>query len=151
MQFGQFGGFIGALSHLLDGLWFSTTGDGACAASEPVGTRGCSWRTKRVVKVANASCVQSRLYRNVESRNASCFARCPGARPAPALPNRSTACVVGCFQQTVLGLSAEELVRPWLLAFASDDADKGGCPSCTIDAAAGAYDCPHWHHVRRRP
>ena len=60
-QFGSFGGFIGALSVLLDGLWFSTPEHGECKGADPVGTNGCTWRVKSVVKVANASCVQSRL------------------------------------------------------------------------------------------
>lgn len=140
MQFGSFGGFIGPLSRKLDGLWFSTTRAGDCGGAA-VGTEGCSWRAKAVVKAVNASCVQRNLYSNVESKNVSCFASCPGAAPPPAPANRSTACAVDCFQQTALGLSASELVQPWVDAFGSNDPTKGGCPACMLNDA-GAYTCP---------
>ena len=84
-----------------------------------------------------------RRYRNVESRNTTCFSKCPGARSPPALPNRSTTCVVECFQETALRLKAADLISPWELAFASEDGSKGGCPACAANTA-GAYVCPVW-------
>lgn len=107
-------------------------------------THGCTWRTNAVMKVINASCMQSRLFRNVESRNLPCYAQCPGAAPAPALPNRSTSCVVGCFQNSSLLMTARELIAPWTAAFASNDASKGGCPTCVADAH-GVYTCPEMY------
>ena len=139
MQFGQWGGFVGNLSRLLDGYWYSTPAAGQCTGAERPGLSGCSWRPAAVSAVVNASCVQRAVYRNIESRHTACFESCPGAAAAGpgAPPNRSTACVNRCFQQAVLGgggavaMTAEEITAPWYKAFGPPSA--GGCPRCTLD------------------
>lgn len=159
MQFGSYGGYIGNLSHLLDGLWYSTPKLGQCKPGQILGTTGCSWRATKLTKVANASCVQRRVYAPIETNPtaASCIALCPDGgykTGSVRLPNRTSACVIKCFQAAVLKIGAgsagaQALVEPWNKAFASDDPKDGGCPQCHLRPKTGGstgekeeYWCP---------
>ena len=159
MQFGHFGsGFISKLSHLLDGLWYSTPAEGECQGEHKPGDgSGCSWKVSKIAKVVNASCVERRVYSNIETRNSACFASClhkpAAARAGPAPPNRSSPCVNKCFEAAVVGssggdgqaelapMTATEILEPWNRAFQARPG-AGVCPPCVLDAAAGMYNCP---------
>lgn len=160
MQFGGWGGFVGNLSHLLDGYWFSTPAQGECGEGvNPTGNGACTWKPQRVKKVVNATCVQRRVYAAIEGRAPACFSACAkasgpshGADPA-GLPDRRTPCVNSCFQNAVLGggtgatmlapIRKEEVLAPWNKAFESDDPapSVGGCPPCVL-GHHGVYHCP---------
>ena len=149
MQFGKWPSFIGNFSKLLDGLWYSTPSQAQCpdGAMPHGGDGACSWSVLGVAKTANASCVQSRLYRLIERRNEACFEACPSFVEG-ALPNRATACVNSCFEEAVIGdgkdvkaMTVFEILAPWKLAFSSDDPTAGGCPRCSAFANGMRY-CP---------
>ena len=115
---------VEALGRLLNGSWFSTQTAGECAAGERVG-KDCWWRIVRQVRNVNASCVSDRIVQAVTDHNPQCFAGCS------APPQRSSPCFISCLFDTLVGsgavsegsggMSKQEVLAPFLQAFASAD------------------------------
>ncbi len=119
------------------GQWYSTPTRGRCAAEQPVGHAGCTWKVRRLIKQVAKECSDRGVFSTVVRRNQNCFGRCP-------LPqNTSSACFVNCFYETMLGPRAgdgigpkyigggmhlNELERAWAAPFQTSDALEGGCP-----------------------
>ena len=105
---------------------------------------GCSWRALEHLKTVNASCANDNLIATVENRGAECFSNGACQKLSDGSYNRSTNCWVKCFFSAVLGptphlnasmvpwkplpaMTSEELTRPWLAAFLSEDEETQGC------------------------
>lgn len=126
------------LSKLIGGEWYSTTAQGDC--SNPQRER-CAWRVKSIVKTVNASCVNGNFLRSVAAKASRCLAGCTAAEREDA----TSSCYVTCIFQRLLGkstsfpnathagMSAAEMVAPWLAGFESEDPAKGGCPALKHD------------------
>ena len=76
----------------------------------------------------NASCATAGVDAKIIANQKACFAKC--SEPGPL-----TACFNDCFAQALQGNSTlgwkpmdrDDVVAPFLAAFASEDAAKGGC------------------------
>ena len=107
------------------GNWYSTQTKGNC---DDEGQQ-CYWRVVENVKIANATCVNSRIVNLVESSDKDCFAKCDDKA---ALGD----CYTTCFMEAILGNNSTQAPIPTATilgifndAFSSDDVSKGGCPS----------------------
>ena len=129
---------MGELNKLLDGNWYSTRSEGEC--KEPGQTIGkdCWWRQVAKTAQRNSTCVNGRVSDAVIRRRPECFQKCgPGQAD-----NQTSPCWVSCFfdtlvgnsDQNVTGMTRDEILEPFSLAFASTDPKKGGCPEVP--------DCP---------
>ena len=131
----------------LGGSWYSTPLTAECAAGQPLGEGGCSWRVVEAT-YRNASCVDGLVDRAVERRGAVCFGACK--QPL----NRTGDCYLDCYKNTLLGdavynLSAmgrEEIVAPWEGGFA-----PGGCPTVQPAACEGPQCGDHSRPPHRNP
>lgn len=131
----------------LGGSWYSTPLTAECAAGQPLGAGGCSWRVVEAT-YRNASCVDSLVDRAVERRGAVCLGACK--QPL----NRTGDCYLDCYKNTLLGdavynLSAmgrEEIVAPWEGGFA-----PGGCPAVQPSACEGPQCGDHSRPPHRNP
>ena len=131
----------------LGGSWYSTPLTAECAAGQPLGKEGCSWRVVEET-YRNASCVDGLVDRAVERRGAACLGACK--QPL----NRTGDCYLDCYKNTLLGdavynLSAmgrEEIVAPWEGGFA-----PGGCPVVQPAACKGPQCGDHLRPPHRNP
>ena len=95
---------------------------GECLGSHYVGDgSGCTWREVEQKRAINATCMYDRLDTNVEQHDPSCFNQCP--QPL----NHSSTCYDECYSQAARSMNKSALVRPWALAFESEDSADGGC------------------------
>jgi hypothetical protein len=121
----------------LGGQWYSTPSAGRCAAGQPVGHAGCTWRVKKLRKQVAKDCSDRGVFATVEERGKDCFGACTQPR------NTSSACFTACFFETMLGpragdgigpeyigggMEVAELERAWVAPFLSRDPLAGGCP-----------------------
>ena len=123
------------LANHLQGWWYSTQHSGNCDDASTAASGTCYWRIAHTVKVANATCVNSRISELVQSTGKTCFAGC-GASADP-----QSDCYITCFMETVLGkatategvyeggISKEQIVNIFNKAFESEDEHDGGCPA----------------------
>ena len=100
---------------------------------------GSDWRNATVLKAVSERCHRRRVEAAITAAGAPCFASCP--QPA----NRSSACWIRCFFDTVLGpdsgtrltrrpaaaMPLDALRAAWLRGF--EDPERGGCPPCPPD------------------
>ena len=118
------------------GYWYSTTKAGDCSAAT-ASTKGgnCTWKLLDTPRRIVAKCLETRVAAALRKQGPSCFSACPQPQ------NSSSACVVGCYMQTLLGanggsrLIADGEGAPmqvvndaWTAAFATSDPAQGGCP-----------------------
>jgi len=104
------------------GIWYSHPDKGECRGSHYVGDgSGCTWREVAQKRAINATCMYARLDRNVEQHDPSCFGECP--QPL----NHTGTCYEECYGQAIRSMNKSTLVKPWLLAFESEDPSAGGC------------------------
>ena len=128
----------------LGGNWYSTSSSGRCAAGQPVGHEGCTWRVLKLRKQVGKSCSDRGVFSAVTEHGKACFDAC--AQPL----NRSSLCFTKCFYETIVGpragdgigpeyvrggMDVGELERAWLAPFLSSD-PSNGCPDLRVAAAA---------------
>ena len=112
---------------VLGGFWLSMPAQGEC--KKPPSTPGCTWRTVTSGKQVNASCATAGVDAAIVANQPSCFANCTD--PTDLL----SACYNLCFAQALQGnatlgwqpMDRDDVVAPFLAAFASEDPEKGGC------------------------
>ena len=104
------------------GVWYSHPANGECRGLHYVGDgSGCTWREVAMKRAINATCMYDRLDTNVEQHDPSCFSQCP--QPL----NHTSTCYEECYSHAIRGMNKSVLVRPWILAFESEDSAVGGC------------------------
>jgi hypothetical protein len=123
---------------VLGGYWLSMPAQGECkGGGKPGDGSGCTWRTVRSGKQVNASCATQGVDRAIVANQPECFANC--SEPTNTLSECYTLCFAQALQgNTTLGwapMDRDAVVAPFLAAFASEDATKGGCKDLRKAAA----------------
>lgn len=128
----------------LGGSWFSPLSLGRCDDSEAP----CTWRYVRTEKRVHRECHRNSFLSAVEAHfKPGCVERCHDSGSG-ASRNVSSSCWSRCWMRAALGpqaarwpirsdrgMSAEDLRNAWLVAFASEDPEQGGCPHVREAAA----------------
>lgn len=113
--------------HPAGGEWYSHPSLGQCRDGQRVGDgSGCTWRVVSRERVIKASCLYARLDANVEGHDPVCFSACPQPH------NVTSDCFLSCYSRATRDMTHDQLTAPWVAAFASSDAKRGGCPEVHV-------------------
>jgi hypothetical protein len=125
----------------LNGNWISTREQGRCAEGERPGDGRCFWREVELKRNVNATCVRNTFLAALQKNDNSCHKACP--QPS----NMSSTCWTNCLLSAITGnkskgvkpLTHKGLLKPFMRAFDSDDAAKGGCPEVHVPGHTASF------------
>ena len=92
----------------------------------------------RITKAINATCLYRHIDDNIEAVGKACFSKCP------ADPTGMTDCYLKCYSETTTQMTPKDLMKPWGIAFTTEDTSEGGCPVVKqiCDSGSKRSGCP---------